>query len=195
MILCMVRDFGHKRSSSRRSVLAAVGLFVSLGLSCRPPALLAHAPRDGRTSFSISPQPSPSVKLSQAQFEAAMARLATEARVIAQPAPSLRFVSTSVNARVDGMFDLAHDYENWCEHRKARRGDCLSLGSAFGAREKRSLALSLALESGSVWNGASDAVGAMLDPLLLQATVATFMTGYMALLLLPEPSPRLSWSR
>lgn len=162
-------------------------LIATLVLGCSPHSAMAPT-RDGDVkSVTLAPRLRQSVELSQAQFEVTMAWLATDARLLDQSNPSHRLLLTSADTRVAGPLGLVHEYERWCVRCKGRHGDCLLLGHTFGAGEKRSLALSIALESGSVWHGASDAVNAMLDPLLLQATVATFMAGYMALLLLPEP--------
>lgn len=115
-----------------------------------------------------------------------MARLVMDGRLLSPQLVRQRLQLAAWAPDASAQRALLSGYERWCEQ-KGRRGDCLLLGGTLGPEERRSLALSLALESGSVWSGASDAVKRMVDPLLLQAMVATFMAAYMAMLLLPEP--------
>jgi hypothetical protein len=74
-----------------------------------------------------------------------------------------------------------------CERRGAP-GDCLTLlddGPYLQANDKRAIAMALAV--GPALEGVSAEVRAMLDPTRVLATLSIAITGYMALLLAPEP--------
>jgi hypothetical protein len=74
-----------------------------------------------------------------------------------------------------------------CE-RRGTSGDCLTLlddGPHLQADDKRTIALALAV--GPALEGVDAEVRAMLDPTRVLATVSIAITGYMALLLAPEP--------
>ncbi len=83
--------------------------------------------------------------------------------------------------------ELAQSYGQFCE-RRGTPGDCLTLfedGPSLHTDDKRSIALALAV--GPALDGLSAEVRAMLDPTRVLATVSIAITGYMALLLAPEP--------
>jgi hypothetical protein len=83
--------------------------------------------------------------------------------------------------------DLTPSYGRMCERRGAP-GDCLTLlddGPLLQADDKRAIAMALAV--GPALEGVSAEVRAMLDPTRVLATLSIAITGYMALLLAPEP--------
>jgi len=83
--------------------------------------------------------------------------------------------------------ELARDYGSYCERRRTP-GDCITLfddGPYLQEDDKRSLAMALAV--GPALEGVDAELRAMLDPTRVLATVSITLTGYMALLLAPEP--------
>jgi hypothetical protein len=80
---------------------------------------------------------------------------------------------------------LARAYARWCERKP---GECLRLlgdGSSLGVEGRRTLALSIALDS--VWDETAEALDAMVDPAAVQATIVSAMAVYLTLWVLPEP--------
>jgi len=83
--------------------------------------------------------------------------------------------------------ELARSYESSCEQRRTP-GDCLTLfddGPYLQDDDKRRIALALAV--GPALEGVDAELRAMLDPTRVLATVSITLTGYMALLVAPEP--------
>jgi hypothetical protein len=125
--------------------------------------------------------------MSQAQFDAAMARLVAELEPPAPRRPRLALVTCGQPGQEDEGAALTRGYHHWCE-RRGTPGDCLSLpGNALslGAEARRTLALTIAL--GSVWDGSVEVWAGMVDPVALQSMVMPAMAGYLALLAFPNP--------
>ncbi|QRN93076.1 hypothetical protein JRI60_28150 [Archangium violaceum] len=83
--------------------------------------------------------------------------------------------------------DLARSYGQLCE-RRGTPGDCLTLfddGPHLQSDDRRAIALALAV--GPALEGLDAELRAMIDPTRVLATVSIAITGYMALLLAPEP--------
>ena len=83
--------------------------------------------------------------------------------------------------------ELSRSYRHFCE-RRGTPGDCLTLfedGPSIQADDRLSIALALAV--GPALEGVDAEVRALINPSRLLATVSIAITGYMALLLAPEP--------
>lgn len=127
------------------------------------------------------------VEVTQAQFDAAMARLVAGLELPSPRRQRLALSSCGRPGQEDEGPALTRDYHRWCE-RRGTSGDCLSLlGNAFslGAEAKRTLALSIAM--GSVWEGSVEVWAGMVDPVALQSMVMSAMAGYLAMLAFPLP--------
>ncbi|MFY0521894.1 hypothetical protein ACN28I_01325 [Archangium gephyra] len=125
--------------------------------------------------------------MSQAQFDAAMARLVAELEPPAPRRPRLALLTCGQPGQEDDGTALTRGYHHWCE-RRGSPGDCLSLpgnGLAMGAEARRTLALTIAL--GSVWDGSVEVWASMVDPVALQSMVMSAMAGYLAMLAFPNP--------
>ncbi|WP_456062025.1 SitA5 family polymorphic toxin [Archangium lipolyticum] len=132
------------------------------------------------------------VRLGESEFKAALVtlvlgmplRVATSAPVF----PSRGLASGSVDSCGEAVPpDLARSYGLLCE-RRGTPGDCLTLlddGPHLQSDDRRAIALALAV--GPALEGLDAEVRAMLDPTRVLATVSIAITGYMALLLAPEP--------
>ena len=129
----------------------------------------------------------PPLEVSQAQFDAAMARLVAELEPLAPRRPRLALLTCGQPGQEDDGTALTRGYHHWCE-RRGSPGDCLSLpgnGLAMGAEARRTLALTIAL--GSVWDGSVEVWAGMVDPVALQSMVMSAMAGYLAMLAFPNP--------
>jgi len=83
--------------------------------------------------------------------------------------------------------EITRGYGLWCQD-GSEPLDCLQLlegGALLGHDGKRALALHFAMAS--LWQEAKDALGQMVDPLAIQATLVSAMTMYLMLWVLPEP--------
>ena len=83
--------------------------------------------------------------------------------------------------------NITRGYGLWCESNATPR-DCLHLlegGSLLSHDGKRALALHFAFAS--LWLETQDALGQMVNPRAIQATLVSAMTMYLMLWLLPEP--------
>ncbi|WP_430384400.1 SitA5 family polymorphic toxin [Archangium violaceum] len=127
------------------------------------------------------------VELTQAQFDATMARLVVRLDLPSPPPQRLALLSWGPAGQEDARAALTHGYYRWCE-RRSTPGDCLSLlgkGLYLGPEARRTLALTLSL--GSVWEGAVGVWMDMVDPVALQSLVTSAMAGYLAMLVFPNP--------
>ena len=127
------------------------------------------------------------MEVSQAQFDAAMARLVAELELPSSRRQRLSLVTCGQPGQEDEGTALTRGYHHWCE-RRGSPGDCFSLlGNALslGAEARRTLALTIAL--GSVWDGSVEMWAGMVDPVALQSMVMPAMAGYLAMLAFPNP--------
>jgi hypothetical protein len=87
----------------------------------------------------------------------------------------------------DADAEITRDYCLWCQG-GSKPLDCLQLlkgGTLLSHDGKRALALHFAMAS--LWEETKDALGHMVDPLAIQATLISAMTMYLMLWVLPEP--------
>jgi len=155
----------------------------------------ADAKGQGEAFFAKLPTDFEPVRVSDAEFSAAMATLwlNTPLRLAAPRLPlyvgrRLTLASASVTGEA-WQSDLARSYGRHCE-RGGSPGDCLTLfedGPGFQDDDKRSLALALAV--GPALEGVNAEVRAMLNPTQMLAMISISITVYMALLLAPVPEP------
>jgi hypothetical protein len=133
------------------------------------------------------------VEVPQAEYEAAMVRLAIQLRDQLPPRPEKRLELISwgsPEARTE-QDTLLQEYLQWCEER-GTPGDCLNLLSGQGPlsdEARRDLAFALATEG--VWLGTAAVISEVLDPVQLQLAIMVSLTTTMALLALPEPISKL----
>ncbi|OJH35207.1 hypothetical protein [Cystobacter ferrugineus] len=149
----------------------------------------------GEAFFAKLPADFAPVQVSDAEFSAAMTTLWLDMplRVAASRPPlyvgrRLALASASVSGEA-WQSDLARSYGQFCE-RCGTPGDCLTLfedGSRFQDKDKRSLALALAV--GPALDGVNAELRAMLNPTQMLAMLSMSITVYMALLLAPVPEP------
>ncbi|WP_257449293.1 HNH endonuclease [Archangium lipolyticum] len=141
---------------------------------------------EGRSRTFIPARRAP-VELTQAQFDAAMARLVVRLDLPTSPRQRLAILSWGQPGQEDERAAMTHGYYRWCE-RRSTPGDCLSLLDKdlyLGLEARRTLALTLSL--GSVWEGAVGVWMGMVDPVALQSMVMSAMAGYLAMLVFPNP--------
>ena len=156
----------------------------------RSPAVRSTNARAGE-EIVLTRRPRAVVEISDAAFEAVMARLA--ANIHAPPHRPLegRLVLASWQPQGGVERELADGFSLWCGRKQslaAKRG-CESIlegdGRWLGLEPPKAMALSIAMSS--VWDGAVEVVKGMVDPVALQALVYTSLATCMALLLMPEP--------
>lgn len=147
---------------------------------------------DGALIFARLPTDFEPVRVGVVEFNAALVTLVldTPLRVASsapvQPGPGLA-PGSGGSGGAEWQSDLARSYGLLCE-RRGTPGDCLTLfddGPHLKADDKRAIALALAV--GPALDGVDAEVRSMLDPTRVLATVSIAITGYMALLLAPEP--------
>ena len=146
-----------------------------------------HLDTGEETPHHFTPPFGAPVEVSQAQFDAAMARLVAELELPSSRRQRLSLVTCGQPGQEDEGTALTRGYHHWCEHRGSP-GDCFSLlGNALslGAEARRTLALTIAL--GSVWDGSVEMWAGMVDPVALQSMVMPAMAGYLAMLAFPNP--------
>jgi hypothetical protein len=83
--------------------------------------------------------------------------------------------------------EITRDYGLWCQS-DSKPLDCLQLlegGALLSHDGKRTLALHFAMAS--LWEETREAMGHMVDPMAIQATLLSAMTMYLMLWVLPEP--------
>jgi hypothetical protein len=133
------------------------------------------------------------VRLSDADFQQAMARLVLEVplRVASAPSPlyaSRQWVLASAPpADESWRSELEQSYGRYCV-RCCTPGDCLGLlrdGSRFDAEDKTTLALALAV--GPAIEARDAELRGMFSTAQLVTTVGISIAGYLALLAMPEP--------
>jgi hypothetical protein len=89
--------------------------------------------------------------------------------------------------RSDTNAEITRDYGLWCRG-DSKPLDCLQLlegGALLSHDGKRTLALHFAMAS--LWEETREALGHMVDPMAIQATLLSAMTMYLMLWVLPEP--------
>jgi hypothetical protein len=148
---------------------------------------------EGEAIFATLPTNHQPVEVRDAEFRAVLTALVldTPLRVAAFRSPlyvsrKLALASTPLGGAA-WRSELARSYGRFCE-RRGTPGDCLTLfedGPDLQADDRRSIALALAV--GPALEGLDAEVRATLNPTRLLATVSIAITGYMALLLAPEP--------
>jgi hypothetical protein len=87
----------------------------------------------------------------------------------------------------DADAEITRDYGLWCQS-YSKSPDCLQLlegGALLSHDGKRTLALHFAMAS--LWEETKEALGHMVDPMAIQATLLSAMTMYLMLWMLPEP--------
>jgi hypothetical protein len=141
------------------------------------------------------------VELERAAFQEAMRVLALEVRPSPVPLEHARrlFRVPSVRAypaesgpawHPEADQELTRAYLRWCE-RRSKPGDCLHLlegGSTLNRDGRYALAMALALDS--VWDEAAEALGDMVNPEAVLATIASAGAMYFTLWVLPEPASK-----
>lgn len=188
----------RERRCERVGALALVALVL---LS----ACATGAPAGGRTGgsqgekngnearvFARLPTDFEPVRIGDAELQAALVTLALEMPLrVARSAPVRPGGGLAPGSGGSGgetwQSDLPWSYGRMCERRGAP-GDCLTLlddGPHLQADDKRAIAMALAV--GPALEGVNAEVRAMLDPTRVLATLSIAITGYMALLLAPEP--------
>lgn len=158
------------------------------------PIVAAHSEADTEERvFAVLPTNFPAGRISQKQFTEAIVNLILEMPIpVASPRPSagqgIRIVRTS-GSSLRGLPQpaLAQGYSHFCAQR-GTPGDCLNRlhdGPELDADDKRAIALALAV--GPALEAANAETRAMISPTQLVSMVSLSITGYMALLLVPEP--------
>jgi hypothetical protein len=155
----------------------------------------AHAEDDTEERVLIVlPTNFPAVRISQEQFTRALVSLVKDMplpeKEALRPLPdtSRRIVLTSGSATgAAWLTPLAQDYGRFCAKR-GTPGDCLERfgdGPELDDEDKRAIALALAI--GPAIDAADAELRAMVSPTRLVTLVSLSITGYMALLVVPEP--------
>ncbi|WP_309892054.1 hypothetical protein [Archangium sp.] len=147
---------------------------------------------NGALLFARLPTDFASVRIGDAEFRTAVVELVLDMPLrVASSAPVRRGGGLAPGSGGSGgeawQADMARSYGSYCERRRTP-GDCITLfddGPYLQEDDKRSLALALAV--GPALEGVDAELRAMLDPTRVLATVSITLTGYMALLLAPEP--------
>jgi len=147
---------------------------------------------NGALIFARLPTDFAPVRIGDAEFRTALVGLVLDMPLrVASSAPVRRGSGMAPGSGGSGgevwQSELARDYGSYCERRRTP-GDCITLfddGPYLQEDDKRSLALALAV--GPALDGVDAELRAMLDPTRVLATVSITLTGYMALLLAPEP--------
>jgi hypothetical protein len=133
------------------------------------------------------------VRLSDADFQRAMAHLLLEVPLRVASAPSPLYASRALvlasaqSADEPWHSELERSYGRYCV-RCCTPGDCLGLlrdGSRFDAEDKRTLALALAV--GPAIEARDAELRGMFSTAQLVTTVSITLAGYLALLAMPEP--------
>jgi hypothetical protein len=146
---------------------------------------------EGEAIFATLPTDFRPVQVGDSEFVATLTTLVLDIPLrVSTSCPPLyvgrRLASASSQGK-SSQSDLARSYGRFCE-RRGTPGDCLTLfedGPRLQDDDKRSMALALAV--GPALEGVGAEVRAMLDPTRVLATVSIALTGYLALLLAPEP--------
>jgi hypothetical protein len=146
----------------------------------------------GALLFARLPMDFAPVRIGDAEFRTAMMGLVLDMPLrVASSAPVGRGGGMAPGSGGSGgeawQSKLARDYGSYCERRRTP-GDCITLfddGPYLQEDDKRSIAMALAV--GPALEGVDAELRAMLDPTRVLATVSITLTGYMALLLAPEP--------
>jgi hypothetical protein len=146
---------------------------------------------NGALIFARLPTDFAPVRIGDAEFRTALVGLVLDMPLrVASSAPVRRGGLAPGSGGSGGeawQSELARSYERSCEQRRTP-GDCLTLfddGPYLQDDDKRRIALALAV--GPALEGVDAELRAMLDPTRVLATVSITLTGYMALLLAPEP--------
>ena len=142
----------------------------------------------------VLPTNFPAARISQEQFTRALVSLVKDMplpeKEALRPRPDTgrRIVLTSGSATgAAWLTPLAQDYGRFCAQR-GTPGDCLDRfgdGPELDEEDKRAIALALAI--GPALDAADAELRAMISPTRLVTLVSLSITGYMALLVVPEP--------
>ncbi|WNG36059.1 HNH endonuclease [Archangium violaceum] len=150
-------------------------------------SIQVHLDSGAGTPRILTPPRRAPVEVTQAQFEATLARLVPELELPSPPRQRLALISWSKPGQEDERAAMSRGYHSWCE-RRGTPGDCLSLlgtGLDLGPEARRTLALTIPL--GSVWDGAVGVWAEMVDPVALQSMLMSAMAGYLVMLAFPNP--------
>lgn len=174
------------------SVLTFAGFLLLVGCATVAPSQVSEAREDGRVFTSLPTDFAP-VRVSEVDFASALAGLVVEmplrvapSRFPLQPRRLLALAPRPGEGET-GQSELARSYGRFCE-RRGTPGDCLTLfedDSLLDEGDKRRIALALAV--GPALEGVDAEVRTLLSPARLLATVSITISGYMALLVVPEP--------
>ena len=187
-----------ERRCERAGALALVALVLLSACATGAPAgartAVSRGGENGNEArvFARLPTDFEPVRVGDAELEAALVTLVLEMPLrVARSAPMRPGGGLAPGSGGSGgealYSDLPLSYGRMCERRGAP-GDCLTLlddGPLLQADDKRAIAMALAV--GPALEGVSAEVRAMLDPTRVLATLSIAITGYMALLLAPEP--------
>ncbi len=158
----------------------------------RKPSTGVAPGQQGEAVFARLPASFTPVQVEDAEFKSALVTWVLEVPLrVASPTPVRPggglAPGTGGSGEESWQSALARSYGQLCE-RRGTPGDCLTLledGPHLQADDKRGIALALAV--GPALEGVDAEVRALLNPTRLLATVTLTLTGYMALLLAPEP--------
>jgi hypothetical protein len=144
--------------------------------------------------LAVLPTNFPATRISQEQFTRALVNLVEDMPLPVKetlrslPDSGRRIVLASgVTTGAAWLTPLAQDYGRFCAQR-GTPGDCLNRfddGPELDDDDKR--AISLALAIGPALDAADAEIRAMISPTRLLTMVSISITGYMALLIVPEP--------
>ena len=187
-----------ERRCERVGALALVALVLlsacATGVPVGGRTVASRGGEDGNEArvFARLPTDFEPVRIGDAELEAALVTLVLQMPLrVARSAPVRPGGGLAPGSGGSGReawsSDLARSYGGMCE-RRGSPGDCLTLlddGPHLQADDKRAIAMALAV--GPALEGVNAEVRAMLDPTRVLATLSIAITGYMALLLAPEP--------
>ncbi len=131
-----------------------------------------------------------SIRVSEDEFEEALARLVLHVPLTLHPSQAGALVrASSTGATLDRawQFTLRNKYGNWCGAHEAP-SDCLSLledGLGFSSMDRLTVAVGLSLDP--MRRSIAAAVEDTLSPHLFAALIATSMVSWVALAAAPEP--------
>jgi hypothetical protein len=164
-------------------------------LEQQSPGTAAEAEDDAEERvLAVLPTHFPATRISQEQFTRALVSLVKDMPLPVKEASRLlpdtgrTIVLTSGSDRgAAWLTPLAQDYGRFCA-RRGTPGDCLDRfgnGPELDADDKRAIALALAI--GPALDAADAELRSLISPTRLLTMVSLSITGYMALLIVPEP--------
>jgi hypothetical protein len=192
------------RRSAVLLALLMLGVSCASDMSAESPERAPDQQRQGTAAeaetdseervLAVLPTNFPATRISQEQFTKALVSLVKDMplpekkALLPPPHTGPRIVLTSGSATgAAWLTPLAQDYGRFCAQR-GTPGDCLDRfgdGPELDNDDKRAIALALAI--GPALDAADAEIRAMISPTRLLTMVSLSITGYMALLIVPEP--------